>query len=391
MAHVLLGKPVPISLFISRGEFEDSILRLIKNGNNVELIGPNRSGKTAICSYIAHNVSRDSEMRAISVDLLHLRTPRIGHAVASITGSTVDHGLDDDLDEYVGADESAVYRLIEFANSVSKRLVVIIDEMDAGLMRKGIYHEWNSSLRMLEKILHERHSDNISFVRILASNPDYYEQIHMGNVSSKSLGRGYIKNIPALTNDKAREFYESLVSIDCPVDSAFAIKYAGTHPFLIESLAFEVINVDSSIVNYREILEAAYRQSSTFYKDLFDFITRNDNYRKTISSAVVALALRQTKSCVKPDIVNLETKFDLDEMERKDLTSLGVIRENTTGQELFSPLFSWWLSRHAIAILEEKTNLSSKLVSYFGAGDLKTLLSNIKNAQAAVGGISSLL
>ncbi|WP_152565189.1 AAA family ATPase, partial [Methylobacter sp. BBA5.1] len=382
MEKILFGKPVPPQSFVSRGDCVTKIERLIQEGRNIELIGPNRIGKTALCRYIANKLKNDNSADVSYVDLLHLKAPRIGGVVSKVTGSGFDNQSDDELDEFVGANQLAVNALVEYAQSISSSVVIIVDEMDAGLQRKGIYHEWNASLRMLESVFFEKGIENVSFIRVLTSHPDYYENIHLGHVISKSIGGGYIIEVPALTDEQAKELFTSLVSNQVPVDAEFAIRYAGRYPFLIDCLAYEAQRLIEHDSNFKTLLEHVYRQSSSFYKGLFEFVERKDNYQQSFTSTLIAIALIQAKSYKGPIVDSSDSKFDLDEMEKKELISIGLLTRNGTNYELFSPLFAWWISRHAVSLLQEENELSKKLISYFGVNDLKTLLANIKNAQA---------
>lgn len=392
MSNILLGKPVSFSEYISRNGIEVEIEEIIAKGNDIELIGPNRTGKTALCRYIANSLESTELYEVKFIDLLHLKSPRISNAINEITGICTESTDNDELDEYIGADESSLKGLVDYTASLEKPLVVFLDEMDAGLYRKGFYHEWNASLRSLAQLVFEKKLSNISFVRIYASPPDYYEEMHMGHTISVRVGRGYVKYMPALTKENAEAYYAQLVSSSCSVAPEFAIKYTGTFPYLIECVAYEANRIQQSNVNYRDILELAYRQSASFYKDLYGFITRNDNYWKTYTSSVLSIALEQVNSCSVPKAATVDRKFDLDEMEINELCGLGVLNQGENGElVLFSPLFAWWLSRNVAEILGSNNQLSDRLVNYFGASDLKTLLTNIKNAQSVAGGIAALL
>ena len=140
------------------------------------------------------------------------------------------------------------------------------------------------------------------------------------------------------------------------------------------------------------ILERVYRQSEKYFKDLFGFVHRRDNKWRTYSAVIFSGALVGIESLKAPEISTLSAKFTLEEMEIMDLVHMGVLSEDRDGQfKLFSPLFAWWICRNAPVLLSEDKALSSRVLEYVGANDLKTLLVNIKSAQAVATGISGLL
>jgi|GEM_PF-6930933 len=388
---MLLGKPVSHENYISRSDLDDELANLIFQGRDIDLIGPNRMGKTAVCHHLIDNLRKSGKFETRYIDLLHLRSPRICNSVSRITDSRVNSSGDTRLDDFVGANEVAVDELIKFASKLSKPLVIILDEMDAGLSKKGIYHEWNASLRLIESKLHESGEGNILFVVVYATPPDFFHEMHNEFSISTRIGRGHIKYMPSLNKVEASAYFNKIAPPDNPINADFAIKYAGAHPFLIDCLAYESHRFcDSESQNYRTMLENVYQQSESYYKDLFDFVLRKDNYWKTYASSVLSCGLEQVNSYDRPNAN--DKKFHPDEMEIRELTELGILQKGGDGRlELFSPLFAWWISRNASQILAKDETLSKRMIDYFGTGDLKTLLGNIKNSQAIAGGIAKLL
>lgn len=389
MSNVYLGKSVPPSRFIGRKDEMAEIRDAIYGCGSAELVGPHRTGKSALCRRLCEELENDDELVSHVVDLQHLTTPRFRNAIVAITGVPLE--CETSLpNEHAGSDIEAIDALINYVKHMDKMLVIFFDEMDAGAVHKGCFNEWNSSLRTLRYRASVEECDEIAIVRVFSSSPDRYGSMHKLEDISQSIGRDPFVRMKPISEEQAKRLYDE-TNRNEKVDSEFAIKYTGKFPLLIEILSFHSSKINSDQVNYVELLQKAYEQSESFYLDLYRHIESIDNPSETLISAIFSLAFEATISTNNQLSPKETLKFDLDDYELRQLISLGVVDEKENIKILFSPLFSWWLSRRALYEMPDQINQFKRAADLLGVKNVKDLLGLVKTSMSTGSSFAALL
>ncbi|APD89855.1 hypothetical protein BM524_08680 [Alteromonas mediterranea] len=390
MTNLYLGKSVPSHAFLGRNDEMQDIVDAIYASGNAELIGPHRSGKSALCRKLSEDLQKiDDGVVSIIVDLQHLSTPRFRQAIVSITG--VPLVCDSTLpEEHTGADIEAIDTLINHVKSQKKMLVIFIDEMDVGALHKGCFNEWNSNLRTLRHKLFEESCPEIAVVRVFSSNPERYGTIHDVNAVSIMIGTDPIITIKPLLNEQASSLFNS-INKNNDVNDQFALKYTGTFPLLIEIFAFQANKIKNKQVDYIDLLHSVYEQSQSFYSDLYRYIESIDYHSSSYISIILSLAFEDAITISEQPKPTGYQKFDLDGYQISQLIKLGVIRNIDGKNVLFSPLFSWWLSRRTVIELTEEASQIKKVGEFLGVKNPKELLGLVKTSISTGKGIAALL
>lgn len=390
VTNIYLGKNVPSHAFLGRNDEMQDIVDAIYTSGNAELIGPHRSGKSALCRRLSEDLQKNDEgVVSTIVDLQHLSTPRFRQAIVSITGVPLvcDSALPEEL---TGADIEAIDTLINHVKSLDKMLVIFIDEMDMGALHKGCFNEWNSNLRTLRHKIFEESCPEIAVVRVFSSNPERYGTMHDFNAVSMPIGTDPFITIKPLLNEQATSLFNS-INKNNDVDDEFALKYTGTFPLLIEMFAFQANKFKNKQIDYIELLHSVYEQSQSFYSDLYRYIESIDYYSSSYISVILSLAFEDAIILSEQPKPNGYQKFDLDEYQTRQLIKLGVVQSVNGKNVLFSPLFSWWLSRRTVIELSEEASQIKKVGEFLGVKNPKELLGLVKTSVSTGKGIAALL
>ena len=372
--QLFIGKPVPPHAFCGRNDLVASIENNIRDGYDVELIGPHRTGKSALLSFLAEKFASDATKIPVIINLQHLTTPNFSAFVTKITGKKISVVYEDKL--YIGAAEEAVEELVSYAKNLGKQLVIFIDEIEAALADVVTFREWNASLRYLSRCC----GSHIVLITSMAVHPKYFQN-KFGSIdrTSLSIGSRYRTFMTPLAISLASDFVKHKTTLHKPINTAFALKFAGTFPFLLELVALEYNKASICDINYKQIIENVYQQAETFFSDLHEFVISCDNTYHTLRSIIYSLAFEQVITEEAKLTPKVKDKFDINDWELNVLKKVGIITENG---EIFSPLFSWWLSRHALTGVTEADPMAPKILEFLGMTNLKDFLGVLKSAHS---------
>ena len=393
MRHILdrlfLGKSIPPAHFVGREKNIDNLIHIIENGGNAELIGPHRSGKSALCTFLSHVLSKKGKVDPYIVSLQHLKAPRIGYAVSDITQKPVDKKNDILLKDFEnmlggqlsigGSDTDAVNQLVEFVKTKKKPIVIFFDEMDLGVRKDDLYDEWNSSLRNINHQSSSEDCPDISIIKVFSVNPNIYELEHHGYAVSRAVTSTDLPvRIQPLTGKQAKDFFNSKI-VTSIVPDDFALEFTGTHPFLIEIFAYNLNKYTENNLNYVELINNVYSDSESFYKDLYMHIVSLDNRHESLRKNVYVLAFKQVLEQAEKITPKETFKFKLDVYEAELLKKLGVVIRKNDEDKIFSYLFSSWLARNAIVSLNHDDDVIQHASSCLGKRKVDDFVALINN------------